>query len=249
MELAENITSLQLVDTIETPAWHTLEECLKWTRFDQEVGWIPRCPVRYVLGLDLGKQMDFSALSVLERHGEGHDAFFHCRHLQRWKLGTSYPTIVADVRLMLMREPFTNQRRFGLAEMAIDATGVGLAILDLFRSARPRVNAKIRPIVIHGGNEVVEADGGYRVPKRELVSAVQASLQTDRLKIAADLPDVPILTAEMQNFEVQVSEAGRDSYEARVGQHDDLVLSVACALWLARQRPTGVVQVAGRILG
>ena len=65
---------------------------------------------------------------------------------------------------------------------------------------------------------------------------VQVALQTGRLKIAADLAEVGILTQELQNFQVSISESGFDSYEARTGKHDDLVLSLAMALWLAGRR-------------
>jgi hypothetical protein len=35
----------------------------------------------------------------------------------------------------------------------------------------------------------------------------------------------------------KISDAGRASYAARVGAHDDLVLTVAIALWMATQGP------------
>ncbi len=50
---------------------------------------------RYTVGLDLGQAKDYTALCVLERHGEAEQAVFHARHLERFPLGTSYPAIVA----------------------------------------------------------------------------------------------------------------------------------------------------------
>ena len=75
----------------------------------------------------------------------------------------------------------------------------------------------------------------WRVPKRELVGATQVALQTGRLKIASELPEVGVLTQQRQNFQVSISESGFDSYEARTGKHDDSVLSLAMALWLAQR--------------
>jgi hypothetical protein len=69
----------------------------------------------------------------------------------------------------------------------------------------------------------------------ELVGCTQVALQTGRLKIASELPEVSILTTELQNFQVQISQSGFDSYNARSGQHDDLVLALAMALWLAQE--------------
>jgi len=182
---------------------------------------------RFVVGLDLGKMKDYSALSVVEMYGRGPEALYHCRHLERFKLGTSYPTQVARVRELCRREPLASNP----PRLAIDQTGVGSAVVDIFRQAR--IDAYLWPIVIHGGARAVFDAGTWRVPKRELVACVQILLQTGRLKIAADLPELSILTTELQNFQVSISDSGFDSYEARSGKHDDLVLSLAMALWLA----------------
>jgi hypothetical protein len=195
--------------------------------------WGPHEPLVYFAGLDLGQRADYTALSVLERHGVGREAYYHLRHLHRYPLNTSYPSIVNSVRELCLREPLLSTK----ARLAIDSTGAGIPVVELFTLARPQLNAAITPISIHGGNEVVRAHGGFNCPKRELVSVVQAFLQTDRLKVAAELPLANVLIQELQTFEVSISESGFDSYNARTGQHDDLVLSLALALWLGQNEP------------
>jgi hypothetical protein len=190
----------------------------------------PPALLKYIVGLDLGKSQDYTALCVLEIHGEPPEASYHCRHLQRFKLGTSYPHIVASVRELCRREPLLSNK----PQLAIDQTGVGNAVVDIFKQAE--INATLKPILIHGGDKATNEGGVWRVPKRELVGATQVALQTGRLKIASELPEVGILTQELQNFQVSISDSGFDSYEARTGKHDDLVLSLAMALWLARRR-------------
>jgi hypothetical protein len=167
-------------------------------------------------------------LDVYDNREKPKEALHHCRHLQRFKLGTSYPQIVASVRELCNREPLRSNKPV----LAIDGTGVGNAVVDLFRQTP--INAVLKPVLIHGGDKAINEDGIWRVPKRELVGCVQVALQTGRLKIASELPDVGILTQELQNFQVSISESGFDSYEARVGKHDDYVLSVAIALWIAQ---------------
>jgi hypothetical protein len=187
--------------------------------------------IDYVLGLDLGKSQDYTALcglDVYDSREKPKEALHHCRHLQRFKLGTSYPHIVSAVRELCLREPLRSNKPL----LAIDGTGVGNAVVDLFRQTP--INATLKPVLIHGGDKATNEDGIWRVPKRELVGCVQVALQTGRLKIAGELPDVGILTQELQNFQVSISETGFDSYEARVGKHDDYVLSVAIALWIAQ---------------
>jgi len=183
--------------------------------------------LQYMIGLDLGKAQDYTALCVLEIRGQESETSLHCRYLERFKLGTSYPTQILRVRELCRREPLLSNR----PRLAIDQTGVGVAVVDMFRQGE--INADLKPILIHGGDRAVSEHGTWRVPKRELVGATQVALQTGRLKIAADLPEVSILTQELQNFEVSISDSGFDSYEARTGKHDDLVLSLAMAVWLA----------------
>jgi len=163
----------------------------------------------------------------------------HVRHLQRFELGTSYPAIVATVAKLLKREPFPLNR----PTLVVDGTGVGRGVVDLFR--KESLAADLRPATITAGNSVTFEDGYTRVPKRDLVAAVQVGLQTDKLKIAASLPEAATLTTELQNFQVKITDAANDTYGAwREGSHDDLVLALAMAAWLAQsQGPAiGVVQ-------
>ncbi len=76
------------------------------------------------------------------------------------------------------------------------------------------------------------------MPKRDLVGVVQMLLQTARLKFAAQLPLVHLLTQELQNFRMKINaQTAHDSYGAwREGEHDDLVLALAVAAWYA-ERP------------
>jgi hypothetical protein len=185
----------------------------------------------YFVGLDLGQSADFSAIAVMERHGTTKDNYvFHCRHLERWKLRTSYPAIVADtVRMMNSSQMQSGRTR---PMLAVDATGVGAPVIDLFK--RERINARLEPIQITGGSEITKENHVTRVPKRDLVSTVQVYLQNGRLKIAEQLPEAETLTRELQNFQVKISDNAHDSYGAwREGTHDDLVLAASLALWAA----------------
>ncbi len=85
--------------------------------------------------------------------------------------------------------------------LAVDATGVGAPVVDLFK--REKINAELRPIQIVGGANISEEFGMTRVPKRDLVSVVQVVLQNRTLKIASQLPDAATLVRELQNFTVK----------------------------------------------
>jgi hypothetical protein len=150
------------------------------------------------------------------------------RYLHRFPLGTPYPRIVAAVAEMLHTPPLAGQ---GVTALALDKTGVGAPVADLFRAAG------LAPfeITISGGHtvNVGEHPRELTVPKRDLVSAVQAALQTRRLSFADGLPELDVLRRELETFRVKISAAGHDSYEAwRERDHDDTVLAVALAVWL-----------------
>ncbi len=52
------------------------------------------------------------------------------------------------------------------------------------------------------------------------------------------LADAETLVRELADYRVKISASGHDSYDAREGQHDDLILAVALAAWTSeRGRP------------
>ena len=102
--------------------------------------------------------------------------------------------------------------------------------MDLFKKANlPRLVS----ITITGGDTVRQDADGWHVSKKQLVSVVQAALQTRRLKVAPTLAEAKTLQRELSTFKVKVSLASAtESFEAwRERDHDDLVLAVALAVW------------------
>jgi hypothetical protein len=194
--------------------------------------------VKYVMGCDLGQSTDPTAICVLEHTHQfrewergGADQFediFAVRHLQRLPLGLSYPAQVQEVAHLLARPPLV-----GNVELVIDETGVGRAVADIFNTA----GLDPLRITITAGTEQSFTNGGWHVSKQALVSALDARLHTAELGFAAELTEAGAMQEELKDFRRHVSAAGRYSYEARVGRHDDLVLAVAIALWSCVGRP------------
>ena len=96
-----------------------------------------------------------------------------------------------------------------------------------------KLRARLIPISIHGGDAAIRDGGGWQVPKRDLVGVTQLLLQQQWLRIAPALPESATLTKEFQDYRVKISATGHDSYDAREGAHDDLVLAVALACWVS----------------
>jgi hypothetical protein len=210
-----------------------------------------------LIGLDLGQQRDWTAISVTERaavptektvledrwddssgryglwQGEEKALEYRVRHLERPALGTPYTDVVDRVVELV-------KKLGGEPILCVDATGVGRPVTDMLWQ---RLSAELRgtstvvtpcSITITGGDSVTKnPDGGWRVPKRDLISATLVLLQNGRLKIAEGLELRETLVKELLNFRVKINiSTAHDSYEAwREGDHDDLVLSVALACW------------------
>ncbi|WDS36083.1 hypothetical protein [Pseudoxanthomonas sp.] len=60
---------------------------------------------------------------------------------------------------------------------------------------------------------------------------MQALLHSGDLRIPRALPDAAVLTRELQEFRVKYTEAGNATFNAREGEHDDLVLALAIAVF------------------
>jgi hypothetical protein len=137
----------------------------------------------FYVGLDLGQAADYTALavmqSVIEKSPAGAtEKFLHLRHLERYELGTPYPAIADKVAALMQDERLSPEeydpshlRVFrGTPQLIVDDTGVGRAVADLLKTKRLRFKA----LTITGGDEVHAVGGGrYRVPKRDLVGALE----------------------------------------------------------------------------
>jgi hypothetical protein len=159
-------------------------------------------------------------------------------HLDRLTLGTPYPAVGDHVQKLLKTPALQG------AQLVVDATGVGRPVVDMLRQR----GLQPVPITITGGDQTVYDHGGWWVPKRDLVAAVQVLLQTERLKFAAGIPMVSVLVQELLAFRVKIDPlTAHDSYGAwREGAHDDLLLAVAVAAWYdERMRPVRTRWLSG----
>jgi hypothetical protein len=71
-----------------------------------------------------------------------------------------------------------------------------------------------------------------------LISKLEAAMHTGELHIAAELHESNALREELKDFQRLVSAAGRTTWSARAGKHDDLILSIAISMWHATETPT-----------
>lgn len=190
----------------------------RWRNRNEE-----RAPAQFIVGLDLAQAADYTATAVVERTADGLEVVF----LDRIK-GESYPVIVAQVH-GLMAQP----ELAGKALLVADSTGVGRAVVDLLRSAG------LQPVAlsITGGKRVTGHRRAPKVPKGDLINGLLLAFQSGSLRIAADLEHAPTLSRELAEMRRKLSINGNAQYGVwRDGEHDDLVLALAIAVWQADRK-------------
>ncbi|MGA9099184.1 MAG: hypothetical protein WB392_09665 [Methanotrichaceae archaeon] len=180
--------------------------------------------VRFFSGLDLGQSSDYTALAIIESISDPEPSY-NLRRLERVR-GLSYPDVVRKVAGVVRSKELA-----GNVMLAIDYSGIGRAVYDLF------VQDGLHPIAVTstGGNAIHHEGDEWSIPKRDLVSSLQVALQCGKLHFSEKLKHASTLRSELLNFSMKISDSGHDSYEAKKG-HDDLVLSLALCTWYASRQ-------------
>lgn len=209
----------------------------------------------FIIGIDIGQVNDSTALAVLERFravprpGVHRSLLEEAKqeareipqrldlvHLHRIPLGTDYPK-----QIEILQEILTRPELRGMP-VYLDATGVGLGPFQMLKKAGVR---NLHSIKITGSTAQAKRTAeGWNVGKAELVNAVQIEMQTGRLRIGRRVPDSAVLVRELKEFRSRQSASGNLSFNAREGQHDDLVLAIAYATFGAvRPRPVSHIDL------
>lgn len=204
----------------------------------------------YVIGLDLGKSQDYTAICIAEvlacerlliqrSRFEPLASVTERRPLNRYRVvnvrryprGTPYPDIYRSVQSVLHQLPPASQE----PALFVDRTGVGAPVVDSMRE----MGIVLTGISITGGSKVNRvSDGNVNVPKFVLASTIDIVLAEDRLELTSEAEASDALKAELQGFRVKKTSHGNEMMEAgREGIHDDLVLATALAIWGADNRP------------
>lgn len=191
------------------------------------------------IGLDLGKRRDHSAIAVVERveyryaYGGGERGPACVRYLERVPLGTPYPEVVAQVREIA--------RWRGLAgdcALVVDATGVGAPVVEMLEQAR--LGCEVHAVTLTaGGHESSRHSGGitwHNVPKNDLFGELLVLLERHELRLPKRLKETGPLVRELSDIRMTRTETGGARLGAdQHGQHDDLAIALALALWKGRK--------------
>jgi hypothetical protein len=140
--------------------------------------------------------------------------------LGRLPLKTPYPAVIARIQHIMSRLPRGT-------DLVVDFGGVGRGIYDMITDA----GLDAIGVTMTGGFEVHWTGQTVTVPKSTLVSKLVARLHAGELFVHGSLGDWPVLRRELENFRPEVTRAGLETWNARSGQHDDLVIATALCCW------------------
>ena len=175
-----------------------------------------------LIGVDVGQRSDYTALAVVDLTTDDVLTLTALERVRR----RSYPAVAE-----LIRDTVAALAGGDLLTVLVDVTGVGRPVTDQL----DRLDVPHTRINIHGGGAVTTLDDGTRsVPKRDLISALVVGFEGETLAIAGGLKHADALEREADAFQMKLSASGHDTYNAREGEHDDLLLAVALPVWYAR---------------
>jgi len=175
---------------------------------------------QYYAGLDLGKQIDYSVLTVVQKT----EKEVRLIHKHQFPLGTPYPDIIAYVTR-------ANQV-FNFEGLYVDKTGIGDAVVDELEAlALPNVK----------GIFLTDAE------KENMLNYLKLLMEKHQLKILGDDTQL-IAQINQQQYEYLKPKTAQERIHLKfrhpTGRHDDQLFALALACHASKQQePTSTLEV------
>lgn len=189
-----------------------------------------------IMGLDPAQLRDWSALAVVDMQikqldsGKGR-AEYSLLAMGR-KQGLPYDQIV-DWAAGTWRRPEFNTRE--PPEFILDSTGVGIAVKDMLKTK----GVPVRAVTITAGEVMTRAGSIIHLGKARLIGTFLAAFDSGKVRINPSMPIWEALQQELLNYRAEISAQGRAKFEAAEGEHDDLLFSLALAVWYGEEIKRG----------
>ena len=161
--------------------------------------------IRYLLGVDLAKELDYTSFAVIKmvypEQSSPNDSEYLYRLLALDRVrGVDYPTIIETILATLEVIPEANDG----PHLCLDASGLGAPIRDYLQRSGTFVNkSQIYPVVFTGG-EGARRDpttGNYNISKSLIIGNFLSLQQHKRFRYAKDLQALPLLEQEIASFQ------------------------------------------------
>jgi hypothetical protein len=218
-------------------------------------------PKRHYMGLDLGKQESYAALSLLapekryarRRYLWEQEEEYEAEHRKQRpeiELAPSDERAPRPVFKARQVERIPLGSRFhevagyiaamlaspklkdSEVELVIDASGVGSAVAEILEEAGVRY---FEWVSITSGRSEGSSGRFTTVPKNDLISTVEVAFQRREIPIPRHLSYAPELVEELEGFRQEETAAGNLVYRKKSGAYDDLIISLSLALRAGRR--------------
>jgi hypothetical protein len=182
---------------------------------------LPKKGHSYVMGLDLAKFHDFTAIVVVDKYD--HNVVF----LDRFQ---KLPYTLQKQRI------FEVARKYN-CKIIIDSLNVGAAIGDELRAE----GLNVMDFKTAG---TISDDWQKRGSKERMVENVAMLFEQRNLFIPPD----DYLVDELESFSYDLSDTGNLKYTAPEGLHDDLVMALCLACWELKGKAKTILQLANLVM-
>jgi hypothetical protein len=167
---------------------------------------------RFVLGVDLAKQRDWTVIIVMDGLGYVHD-------MQRW----------TGIDWMVQKERLVELSNKWKASIVLDHANIGQTIADDLRAQ----GIQIHPV------EMNSADVKVDLIQSLQMAFDSKHVKIPDPKAEWCPPEIKHLVDELRSYEASITTGGRISYGAPKGLHDDAVVALALAWWGKRRGLAG----------
>jgi phage FluMu gp28-like protein len=159
----------------------------------------------YYLGVDLGKKHDYSVIAVVTKEKD------HVRlvYYKRWPLETPYSSVIGSVRVII-------DKLRNVQKCLVDQTGVGEYIVEDMQK---------------GGIRNVEGVMLSLPTKQEILGYLKQLMQNELFTFPFDID----LTGELNVERFELTKTGQIMFSHPDGTHDDILWSVALAVFATRE--------------
>ena len=187
----------------------------------------------FIISLDPAQLRDWSAVAVVDMQYRPQERRFTYNLVaMNRKQGLPYDKIVEWV-VQIARRPEFNIPQPGT--VILDATGVGIAVNDMFRAKRIRTRA----VTITAGNTLNRQEATIHLGKARLIGTFLGAFDSGKVHVNPNMPIWPALEKEMLSFRAEMSVQGNAKFEAAPGEHDDMLFSLALAVWYGEEIKRG----------
>lgn len=190
----------------------------------------------HLVGLDLGRQQDHSALVVVARRpehpqpGTGEPtiiSMYYVIYMKRFELGTPFYLIEEELARIWALPELTPTRNYCIC----DATGLGAPVVESIRRNR---HIRVQAVIITGGETLSKPKAEeYHVAKEHLVSTLVNLVQRRKFRVLEGVAHEDEFFEELSVFGYRVNKrTGNTAYEAlKEAVHDDLTIAASLAVW------------------